>query len=266
MRIRRFRASIMLPVVFLGAMGATGCVVVPVRMKTRVEGPAGTKLELPKRLVVPGATTRAEVEEWYREFAVEPGVPNLFWGRFRKSSWAYYYAVGVGSAGASAGGAGGGRTWGVYNLLVTFDPNGLVTSSALVPEKDLQARLAGAAAEAAAPPLDLTQPLFLENLVPDSSDRIRAIDLALTDTGLTVLKYPPWRSRTTPAPLPISAVVPMAQIERVQVGDGGTEAQGRVRVELRFTEQTDVGRRVVLWAEPRWASVIVRWLAQVGLR
>lgn len=261
-RIHRLRASVMLSVVLLGSMTATGCVVLPVRTKTRIEGPAGTKQELPSRVLVPGATTRAEVEEWYREFAVEPGVPNLFWGRFRKSSWALLFAVG----GYGSGAAGGGRTWGVYNLLVTFDSGGLVRSSALVPEKELQARLAEAAAEAAAPPLDLSQPLSIENLAPDSSDRVRAIELTLTDTGLAVLKYPPWRSRTTPAPLPISAVVTIGQIERLEVGDGGTEEQGRVRVVLRLKEKTDVGKRVILWAEPRWASVIVRWTTQVGLR
>ena len=265
----RFGASVIPAVVLLGAMATTGCVVLPIRMTTRVEGPERTKEALPKEAVVPGGTTRAEVEARFKAFAVDPGVTDVFWGRFRKSSWAVVYAWGVGTAGggvAGAGGAGGGRTWGVYNLLVTFDPRGVARSSALVPEKELQTHLARVAIESAAPPLDLSEPLLVEGLVPDASDRIRAIEVQLMSTGLAVMKYAPWKSRTTAAPLPISTLVPLDQIEGLQVGDARTDEPGRVKVELRFKRRTEVGRRVRFWAEPRWASVFVRWRSQVGLQ
>lgn len=264
---RRPRWSAWLAVVLLGATASTACVVLPMRVTTRVETPDRAKHDLPKQPIVPGTTTRQDVEQWYREFAVDSGVPSLFWGRFRKSTWAVVWAFidpFDGPYDMTTGGAG--RRWGVHNLLVTFDSSGVVKSSAVVPEKELQTRLARAAIEAAAPPLDLSQPLLVEEIVPDSSDKIRGIEVELNDSGLTVSKYPPWTSRDQPAPLARAAAIPVEQIEAVQVGDPGAVDAGLLRVELRFTSKTEVGDRVRFWAHPRWAAVVTRWWDEVRRR
>ena len=263
-RRRRVKGLAALCVALVVASATTACVAVPLRVKTRVEDPSGVERALPKAAVAPGATTRAEIEARYKSFAVDAGVQNLFWGRFRQSSWAvgwaFFNPLDVYDDMISSGLT---RTWGVYNLLVTFDPSGIVRGSALVPEEELHARLARATTEAGAPPLDLSQPLLVENLVPDRSDRIRAIEVQLNGTALAVMKYPPWKSRETPAPLPVSALVPVDQIDRLVVGGRGTDEPGSVKVEIRFNGRTDVGRSVTFSAEPRWAAVIVRWWAQV---
>lgn len=78
----------------LCVLPAAGCIVVPVRTKTVIQNPAGHKEPFPQLAIVPGRTTREQVEEQYKSFAVDSGAPNLFWGRFRKSSWAVFVGVG----------------------------------------------------------------------------------------------------------------------------------------------------------------------------
>jgi hypothetical protein len=258
-RSRRVGALMVALVVLLGAMATSGCVVLPVRMKTRIEGPAGTKQELPTGPIVPGRTTRSEVEERYRAFAVETGIPDLFWGRFRKSSWAVVWAVG----GYYTGAAGGGRTWGVYNVFITFDERGTVGNSVVVPDDQFQSHVTRMAAELHVPPLDFSQSLLVEGLKPDPRTRNGAVDVELRRDGVVVTKYPVWTSKRKAPPPPKVAVVPLERIERLTVGGSGSSEAVRMEVEFRFAGKTEVGKRVKFWVDPRVAPTIVRWQAQV---
>lgn len=258
-RSRRFSSLATLGVVFFVAMATSACVVLPLRLKTRVEGPSGTKQGLPTEPIVSGTTTRLEVEERYRAFAVETGIPDLFWGRFRKSSWAVIWAVG----GYYAGAAGGGRTWGVYNMFITFDDRGTVRSSVVVPDDEFQSCVTRMAAELHVPPLDFSQSPLVEGLKPDPRTRNGAVDVELRSDGVVVTKYPVWTSKKKPPPPPKVAVVPLERIERLTVGGSGSSEAVRMKVELRFTVKTNVGKRLTMWVDPRVAPTIVRWLAQV---
>jgi hypothetical protein len=256
-RNRRFHASVMLSVVLLGAAATSGCVV-PVKMKNRIEGPAGTKEGLSKEVLVPGTTTRREVEERYKGFAVDTGIPNLFWGRFRQSSWAVVFGV-AGYAGAATG---GGRKWNVRNLLITFDDDGTVRSSEVVLDEEFQDRWMTSLAELAAPPLDLSRTVKIDGLPPDLGTYAPTIDPELTSSGVVVTSHPYWISKKAP-PLPKVAGLSLARIESLTVGQGHARESVRMGVVLRFTGKTPVGRRLAFWVEPKAAPVLVRWLAQV---
>jgi hypothetical protein len=244
------------------AMAVSGCVV-PVRMKNRVEGPAGRKEGLPKEILVPGTTTRQEVEERYKGFAVDTGIPNLFWGRFRESSWAVVYGV----AGYGGGAAGGGRKWNVRNLLVAFNEDGTVRDSAAVADEEFQDRLSALVAELAAPPMDLSQPVKVGGLPPEPREvGAGTIDLELTSVGLVVTRYRYWISKKMAPPPPTVATVPLERLESLTVGQGHAREAARMGVVLRFRGKTEVGRRLAFWVEPEVAPILARWLAQVKPR
>ncbi len=262
-RGRRIMGSTLLCLAVLGAMAGPGCVV-PVKMKNRVEGPAGAKVGLPKEALVPGTTTRQEVEERYRDFAVDTGIPNLFWGRFRESGWAVIWGV----AGAGGGGAAGGRRkWNVRNLLVTFNEDDTVRSSEAVLDEEIQDHLVKAVAVLAAPSLDLSQPVKVSGLPPEPREvGAGTIELALTPAGVVVTKYPYWTSKKMAPPPPKVATVPLERLESLTFGQGHAHEAARMGVVLRFRGRTEVGRRLTFWVKPEVAPILARWLAQVGLR
>jgi hypothetical protein len=160
-RSRRLPASVVLAIVVLGAVATTGCVAVPIRMRTRVEAPAGTKQVLSRNDFVPGKTTREDVEGRYGAAVVWNDVPGLFWGRFRKSSWAFAAVTALPTPCAT-----GGRLGGIRNLIVTFDEYGSVRDSFIIDEGDLHRPLMQALAEVPAPPREWGQPLRIRGRDP----------------------------------------------------------------------------------------------------
>ncbi len=262
-RFRRLRVLLLLSVVLPGAMAISGCVV-PIKMKNRVEGPAGAKVGLSKEALIPGTTTRQDVEQRYKDFAVDTGIPNLFWGRFRESSWAVIWGV-AGSGGGGA--AGGGRKWNVRNLLVAFNDDGTVRSAEVVPDEEIQDRLVKAVAALAAPSQDLSQPVKVRGLPPEPREvGAGTIELELTPAGVVVTKYPYWTSKKMAPPPPKVATVPLERLESLTFGRGHAHEAARLGVALRFRGKTAVGRRLTFWVQPEVAPILARWLAQVGLR
>ena len=183
----QLRRRLFLTSILLSTFSTTGCLVLPIKTGTHIQNPTGEKDTLPKFAIVPGQTTRGQVEEQYKAFAVDSGVPNLFWARFRKSTWAMFWGVG-GYGGAAAG---GGRMWGAFNLLVRFDQNGTVASSDVVQDKDLLARLRSLCAEKDFPALDLSQPTHVNGVqvyVLNSP-----VEFQLTEGTIMVRRYLPDR-------------------------------------------------------------------------
>ena len=127
---RSLSLLLMLGCVFL----ATGCII-PVRTTTAVQNLTGQKQPLPKEAIVPGRTTREQIEQEYKSFAIDSGAPSLLWGRFRKSQWAVLW--GVCARYGAPGCAGADCAWGTYNLLVSFDSEGHVKTSETVRDKEL---------------------------------------------------------------------------------------------------------------------------------
>jgi hypothetical protein len=68
-----------------------GVIVPPTRVTTAIKTTSGQKMGMPPLALEPGKSTRQQVESQYRAFAVDSGVPNLFWARYLESRW--YVAV-----------------------------------------------------------------------------------------------------------------------------------------------------------------------------
>lgn len=250
------------------AMASSACVILPMRLTTRIEGPDRTKQKLPKSAIVPGKTTRQEVEAGYKGISVETGIPNLFWGRYRKSSWGVAVA-GINPLGGSNDwltDAYSGRLWGMHNLLVTFDANGVVASAATVPEKDLHRRLMGMAGDLAAPPLELSSPMLLEDVFPDVGDQGGRIEIELNDAGLSVTRYPPHASPDVPPPLPTTMALAADQVTAVGVGLENEVQPAMVRAAIFFAPEPKASGRLNFWTTPRSALVFLIWWAEVGKR
>lgn len=264
--------SLCVGLALLCVLTAVGCIVVPVRTKTVIQNPAGLKEPFPKLAIVPGTTTREQVEEQYKSFAVDSGDPNLFWGRFRKSSWAVFVAVG-GNGGAAGGGA---RTWGTYNLLVSFDSRGNVKTFEIVRDKELLDRLVRMYKEHDFSPLDLSQHVSVSGTLNQRSDIFAPaawqqahspgtwwVDLQLSESGLIVTKHKPDRIvRKKPLPQPPEIVtVPFVQIADISVRY--TEDVNEIPVTLRFAEKTALGKHVSFNVAPSALLTLVRWQQQV---
>jgi hypothetical protein len=251
----RRRVSGVLAVVLLGAMSTAACVVVPMKVRTRVEAPAGTAHKLSKTEFIPGKTTREAVDTKYSAAAVGTDVPGLFWGRFRTSSWAFAAFTALPAPYAT-----GGRMWGISNLIVTFDEDGSVRNSFVVAERDLHRPLARALAEVSAPPPEWGAPLSIHGLEPDSEESGRSVDLELTSAGAVVTKYSrPGRNGRPRSPTSV-ATVGLTDIESLTVGHGGSNPSA-VEVVLGFRARTSVGDHLTFPVEPRDALTIVRWWA-----
>ena len=269
-RSHHLLASVLLFAVLVGATAVAGCVPVAFPMSTRIEDATRAERHLPTEAIVPGQTTRHEIEERYRAFAVESGLPSLFWGRVRRSTW------GAGVVGYPTGGS---RAWSVENVLVIFNADGTVKSSAVVGEKELLPYMARLTVELGVPPPDLSRTIVIEGLPEKLAGReglprtwTHTVDLALTGTGVAVTKYP-WvvpdagSSRRKPIPPPTIADVAMERIESIRSGGGGGQNDGnQVEIKLSFTVKTAVGNQVTVRVSPATMPTFARWLAQVGLR
>jgi hypothetical protein len=251
------RASVVLAVVLLGTMSTAGRVVVPIKMRTRVEAPAGTKHVISKNDFIPGKTPREDVEGRYGAAAVETDAAGLFWGRFRASSWAFAAFTALPAPYAT-----GGRLWGVRNLIVTFDENGLVRDSFVVSEGDLHRRLRRALVEVSAHPRESAQPLSIHGRDPNPEESGRSVDLELTSAGAVVTRHPRVGRDGRPRSETAVVTVALADIESLTVGHGGSDPYA-VEVVLKFRSKTSVGDHLKFPVDPRDALTIARWWAHV---
>ncbi len=242
---------LMLGCVFL----ATGCII-PVRTKTVIQNPTGQKASLPRLEIVPGQTAREEVEGHYKEFAVDSGASNLFWGRFRKSKWAVFYGVG-GYGGAAVG---GGRTWGTYNLLVSFDANSTVKTSELIRDKELVDRFVTMCQEQDFPVLGLSQPVKTGGMLMHALKTSVDLQLSASDVVVTISKARFVHKQWQPQP-PEIITVPLTQIAGIKVGF--TEDAFEIPITLEFAEKTRFGRHIRFTAVPGAVLTLVRWQQQV---
>jgi len=212
-----------------------------------VQAPSGLKERLPAEAPVIGRTTRKQVEEQYKAFAVESGLPNLFWGRYRKSRWEVLQEPGL-------------RAWYTYNLLMSFDENGVVSTCDTIPEDKLLNRFEAIAKERGFPALNLSQPIKVSGraLLWHAS-----VELQLSDSGMsvTMLSSDPVSSeRLAPNK---SFNVPAEQLSLGKCCTWHAYQASEVALALQFSKETVVGKEIYLIAEPRVALTLVRWLDQV---
>jgi hypothetical protein len=226
----------------------TGCVVVPVKAPTVITNPSGQKTLLPSETMIPGETTREQVEARYKAFGVDCGIPNFFWGRFQKSNWAI--------AGATYGGAGAFRMWGGHNLLASFDGNGTLKTSETVPDKELPARFAAMRKELSFPALDIRQPIIFE-VTPEFPWILPAeIQISATDLLVTMdRQISPKRTKQ------VVARIPVAQVMGLKVAVSDKDSVG-MTLQLVFSEKTAVGKKMSFLVKPEAALTLVRWIEQ----
>ena len=253
----------------------SACIVVPVRTPTVTQNPTGQKDKLPTLAFVPGKTTRAQVEDQYKTFAVDSGAPNLYWARFRQSKWAVFYAAG---GGYNAVG-GGGRTWGTYNLLVLFDSDGNVKSSEIRRDKELLDRLQMLCKDQQFPALDLQEPITLKVDLNQRSDIFSSsawdqarhrgilwIELRLSETEMIVTMHKQDRIvHKQPVPQPPEIVaIPIADV--LSVKTNWTESPSTIPVTIRLSQEkriTSIGSKLKFDAAPSELLTLLRWHQQV---
>ncbi len=254
--------SLMLPVALICSLclGLAGCIIVPIRMKTSVKTAAGEKLVAPVEAPVPGVTTRQQVEEKFKAFAVDSGTPGLFWGQFQKSSWAVF-AGSYGFAGAS-------RVWGTHNLLVTFDEKDIAKTVEFVPQKNLLHRFVVMHKEGVFPPLDLSNPIHVEGMMEQFVET--SLTLELDSTGVTVTTQEEIQTiRKKPKPR-LTSFVPIAQVEGMHIGDPPLQWSTKFNdtpldLKLKFSRMCAHGKSIAFYAEPQTALTLVRWIEQTKL-
>jgi hypothetical protein len=241
----------------LSVISTTGCLVLPIKTGTHIQNPTGGKDKLPKFAIVPGQTTREEVEQQYQAFRMDSGVPNLFWARFRKSTWAMVWAVG-GYGGATGG---GGRMWGTFNLMVRFDENGKVVASDLVQDKELLAHLQTLCTEKNFPTLDLSQPARVggeQAYLPGAP-----VELQLLPDSVVIKKSLPDRKvhkRWVPQP-PVITTIPSSDVTGISARYA--EEVRTVPLNIKFSKKTTVGKSISFNVLPADVLTLVRWQQQV---
>jgi hypothetical protein len=111
-------------------LAATECLFVPVRLPTQTKGVSGKSQKVDFTFLKLGSTTRDEVDKHLA--VIDTGVKqkNLFWGRWESSTWGY------GMVGLDVP-PGGDRYWRIHNLLIQFDPNGVVHRWVVADDKKL---------------------------------------------------------------------------------------------------------------------------------
>jgi hypothetical protein len=106
----------------------------PVRLPTETKDISGQKLNLDLGFLKAGSSTREEVGKNLAAIDTQVNQPHFFWGRWETSSWAVAGLVAqMGPAAAPYGE----RFWGGHNLLIEFDPQGIVKSWRVVDDKKL---------------------------------------------------------------------------------------------------------------------------------
>ena len=125
-----------------------GCFPLPVRFPTRTtDGAKPIDLSFLKT----GSTTRDEVSSKLASVDTRTN-EDFFWGRVRVSKYTTIVMAGYVPVGP------GGRVWGIENLLISYDPKGVVKSSVLVSDTHLLPQLDILDA-AAVVPFALTSPV-----------------------------------------------------------------------------------------------------------
>ncbi len=213
--------------------------------------PSGLRERLPTETPVIGKTTRQQVQAHYQALAVESGLPDLFWGRFRKSRWVNFE-----------------RVWDTYNLLIIFDSSGLVKSCDTVSDEKLIDRFGAMYEKQSFPMLDLSQPINVSGSSAYTPVRLHQtaavpVNLQLSSGEMLVII----QKSSSDKRLPSSTFkVPATQVSFDTCCEPSTHPASELAIELKFSKKTIVGKSMYFTAEPRVTLLLVRWLQQVKAR
>lgn len=151
----RARQKVLAYIAASACLALLGCFPLPVRFPTQTTDAASQKIDL--TFLKAGSTTREDVSQ--KLAAIDTGVnqKEFFWGRPRVSKYREILMVGYVPVGPLD------RMWGVENLLVSYDANGVVKTFAVVGDSHLLHEL-DSVDSAATAVLDLSSPVTLDSV------------------------------------------------------------------------------------------------------
>ena len=244
-------------------LAAGGCIIVPpTRVTTSIKTVGGTTARLAPPAEV-GKSTRQQVEEQYRVFAVDSGIPKLFWARYMQSKW--YVAIAPGPAT---------RVWKTQNILVTFDEDERVKTFEVVPDDGLLPRLKELQSWGAIAPLDISSPIPIECTIDTLEVPHAPWRFEISSSGLNSrLEKPAWNASKEAKKQRVKTgaygvAIPIDQIADLTVLDVGNNLTDPFETKqndllLRFTQKTSVGKSLEFYADPKETLTIARWFLQV---
>ena len=250
MKRGRVFCTLMLEVSMGSLLFLAGCV--PTRGRPLIRTTSGKDAVLAAQAPSLGQSTREDVEARYHAFAVDSGVPNLYWARFIESRWLV------------AGMYGATRVWNAHNILVRFDETGLVRTEEEVPDHDLAARFASMQKAEGFPPLDLSTPLQV--LVTTAE----TVEISGNELIFHQAAIPMYRGNKKKGVRPARIVrIAIAQIADIQFEETldhlsaerpCVQGDCMMRLHLKFAGKTELGEDYRFSAEPRAALTLVRWM------
>jgi hypothetical protein len=236
----------------------TACLGSPVPLSRRDRAASGEERKLDLTFIQAGKTSRAEVNEKIGWMDTGYRNPHVFWGRWSSSTLGYWVVVG-GPGGAEDLSR---RVWGLKNLIISFDQNGLVRDSQLSDETELIRMLHQTFVETEAEPLDLTQSLTFAVEYRDG----RTYKLANLSFGPdSIVVQGVRRSYVNIAPTQISEVRPPGPMSQ-DVGwnldrPGATERPG---ITLLLSEKSRRGKEIILRMPADALATLILFLNEKG--
>jgi hypothetical protein len=233
-----------------------GCLVLPVRVPTRTNGPSGAMDKVNLDFIEAGKTTREEVTQKLGGTDTAVKDDRIFLGRWASSKWGVLWAVG-----AQTGGTGGwNRGWARHNVLIAFDEKGVVQQFQKFPDEELVKQLSAWVAQGQGQPLDLSVPIEVPVEHRHASGR--------TLSGTLVLGNDSFEFRENDNEKHNFKILP-AQINELRltsVGHGDKSDPRFMNQTIHFTEKTNVGRKMTIRVDVPTVMTLVKYLAQTRSR
>ena len=229
-----------------------GCLAVPMRAPTRVNGASGAgpgKADL--NFIQAGTTGRDEVTQ--RLGWTDTGIKEerLFLGRWASSSWGVAWAAGGGYSGA----AGWNRDWKAHNILIEFDKKDLVEQFHAFGDGELVEQLSTWAAKGQYSALDLSTPIeipiqhrhtsggYYGGVVVLAKDSFRLHELDNTSHDFQI----------PPAQINKLSLSSLLQSDRAD--------PHALNLTLHFAEKTQIGNQMTLLVNVPAIVMLVKYLA-----
>jgi hypothetical protein len=231
----------------------SGCLITPpIPLKTATQTAAGQSLSLPNFKPVLGQTTRAELEQQYRGFAVYSEVPQVFLANYRISKWAMVAGI------YGMGGPTDGRLWSTRTLVAEFDVQGRLSTFNDLEGSALFPRLQQIVGSGVMPPLDISQPIILPGPIGPANPAIsigtsQSLELVMSATSL-IIRVPEhgemvYEMRKGPV------VLARANILSVAGGSG---------LRLLLAHKSPLGKQILVHLSAGQELTFLRWYRQTA--
>ena len=247
---------------FLVAPYLCGCLITGARAKP-ITRDAGGRLTVPPTVPIVGTTTRQEVEQRYRNFRVDPGVPTLYWARVNSSDSRIFFD-----------GIPNDRIWNSYNMVVTFNPNQVVRSVDTFSDQTLMNEVASMIKQGQLPSLDFAAPVNMDaERYPLTADERSlgseqlSVKVVLAPSNLTISATIPGRWIPRRSARSATVVIPREQVQSMNMGSDQEEwhpSDRTIQVFVRSKPKTELGSVIAFKTTFTDALTLARWMAQTS--